>query len=299
MTLQLKPGDVYADHMQVVELIGQGAFACVYKVSVPGHARPLALKLSKEPVTSSDQAQRALREITILRSLSNPHIVRTYDCGLREDGHIYMLMDLLEGQPLDQWHDFTTPLEPVQALTIVHQMCLGLAEAHAKGIVHRDVKPENAFVTEDGEVKLLDFGLARSWDDSSPAGLNATRSHMVIGTPHYSQPEQLKTQVLTPASDVYSLGLILYELLSCFTPFSTAKTMVELRDAYRDTPLSWLQSHAHDKPIPITRQRDCRELPPSLVELLAECLHKNPESRPRDAGVPRPGSARSCMMSSA
>ena len=135
MTLQLKPGDVYADHMQVVELIGQGAFACVYKVSVPGHARPLALKLSKEPVTSSDQAQRALREITILRSLSNPHIVRTYDCGLREDGHIYMLMDLLEGQPLDQWHDFTTPLEPVQALTIVHQMCLGLAEANAKGIV--------------------------------------------------------------------------------------------------------------------------------------------------------------------
>lgn len=285
MTLQLKPGDVYADHMRVVELIGQGAFACVYRVEVPGHARSLALKLSKDPVTSSDQAQRALREITILRSLSNPHIVRTYDCGLREDGHIYMLMDLLEGRPLDQWHDFTTPLEPVQALTIVHQMCLGLAEAHAKGIVHRDVKPENAFVTEDGEVKLLDFGLARSWDDSSPAGLNATRSHMVIGTPHYSQPEQLKTQVLTPASDVYSLGLILYELLSAFTPFSTTKTMVELREAYRDTPLSWLQSHAHDKPIPITRQRDCREIPASLVKLLSECLHKNPESRPRDAGV--------------
>ena len=285
MGLELNPGDVYADTMRVQERVGAGAFACVYKVEVEGYAKPLALKLSKDPVTSPDQAQRALREITILRSLSNPHIVQTYECGLRPDGHIYMLMDLLEGQPLDAWHDFTSPLAPAQSLSIIHQVCLGLFEAHAKGIVHRDLKPENVFVTHDGEIKLLDFGLARSWDESSPAGLNATRSHMVIGTPHYSQPEQLKTQVLTPASDVYSMGMILYELLSGFTPFSTTRSMPELREAYRDQPLSWLQCHAQEKAIPVHKQRGCAGLPSSLVGLLNACLQKQPEKRPRDAGV--------------
>lgn len=285
MALQLKPGELYADQIRILSCIGAGAFACVYKVEVPGHDKPIALKLSKEPVTSPDQAQRALREITIVRSLSNPHIVRTYDSGLRPDGHIYMLMDLLEGKPLDAWHDFKSALPPSQALSIVHQMCLGLTEAHAKGIVHRDIKPENAFVTEDGEIKLLDFGLARSWDESSPAGLNATRTHMVIGTPHYSQPEQLKTQVLTPASDVYSLGLLLYELLSGYTPFSTTKPMLALREEYRETPLSWLNCHANTRAIPLSKQKGCASTPSSIVELLTECLHKNPDRRPLDAGA--------------
>ena len=225
MPLELKPGDVYAGNIRVLDVLGRGSFACVYKVQLPTHERPLALKLTREPVTAGDQAQRALREITILRSLTNPHVVRTFDCGLRPDGHIYMLMDYLEGKALDEWHDFREPLHPAQAVTIIHQVCLGLSEAHAKGIVHRDVKPENVFIEENGHIKLLDFGLARSWDGSPVIGVNATQMHMVVGTPHYSQPEQLHTRVLSPASDVYSLAMILYELLSARSPFHRDKTL--------------------------------------------------------------------------
>ena len=218
MTLELKPGETYAGTIKILRILGAGAFATVYKVEVKGYDRPLALKLTREPVTSGDQAQRALREITILRGLTNPHVVRTFDCGLRPDGHVYMLMDYLEGSPLNHWHSFEHPLHPAQAVTIVHQACLGLAEPHARGIVHRDVKPENIFIQDNGHIKVLDFGLARSWDGSPVVGVNATQIHMVVGTPHYSQPEQLKTRVLSPASDVYSLGATLYTLLTNKVP---------------------------------------------------------------------------------
>ena len=101
MAVELQPGDMYAGNIRILDILGAGSFARVYKVEAPGHTQSLALKLTREPVTAGDEAQRALREITILRSLTNNHVVRTYDCGLRPDGHIYMLMDHLQGTPLD------------------------------------------------------------------------------------------------------------------------------------------------------------------------------------------------------
>jgi serine/threonine protein kinase len=285
MPLELQPGDVYAGNIQILDVLGKGAFACVYKVDLPGYAGPLALKLTKEPVTAGDQAQRALREITILRSLTNPHVVKTFDCGLRPDGHIYMLMDFLEGAALDEWHDFDGPLAPREAVGIVHQVCLGLAEAHAKGIVHRDVKPENIFVEKSGHIRILDFGLARSWDGSPVVGVNATQAHMVVGTPHYSQPEQLKTRELSPASDVYSLGLILYELLSGRSPFHRDRTLKQIKDEFRKQPLMWLKCHADSPIVPITEQPGCAELPEGLVRGLMRSLEKQPGDRPPDAGA--------------
>lgn len=285
MPLELQQGDVYAGNIQILDVLGAGSFACVYKVRVPTHAEPLALKLTKEPVTAGDQAQRALREITILRSLTNPHVVRTFDCGLRPDGHIYMLMDYLEGQALDEWHGFDQPLHPAQAVTIVHQVCLGLAEAHAKAIVHRDVKPENIFVETNGQIKLLDFGLARSWDGTPVVGVNATQTHMVVGTPHYSQPEQLQTRVLKPASDVYSLGTILYELLSARSPFHRDKSLVDVKAEYRRQPLMWLKCHSEDPIVPLREQPGCADLPEALVRGVERALDKEPDNRPPDAGA--------------
>lgn len=285
MPLELNAGDVYAGNIRVLKVLGSGAFASVYKVDVPGHDGPLALKLTKDPVTAGDQAQRALREITILRTLTNPHVVRTFDCGLRPDGHIYMLMDYLEGATLDGWHSFAEPLHPAQAVTIIHQACLGLSEAHAKGIVHRDVKPENIFVEKSGQIKLLDFGLARSWDGTPIIGQNATQAHMVVGTPHYSQPEQLQTRVLSPSSDVYSLGLILYELLSAASPFHRGKTLPQVREELRSSPLTWLKCHADAPVVPITEQPGCEALPDSLSTGLLRALEKDPNRRPPDAGA--------------
>jgi serine/threonine-protein kinase len=285
MTLDLQPGDVYAGNIRVVKVLGSGSFARVYKVEVPGHEVPLALKLTRKPVTAGEEAQRALREITILRGLTNPHVVRTFDCGLRPDGHIYMLMDYLEGATLEEWHDFTGPLHPAQAVTIVHQACLGLAEPHAKGIVHRDVKPENIFIEKDGQIKVLDFGLARSWDGSPIVGTNATQTHMVVGTPHYSQPEQLKTRVLSPASDVYSLGTILYELLSAMSPFHRARPLLDVKREFMDSPLSWLRAHSQEEAVAIDQQPGCEALPRALVAGVMRALDKDPERRPPDAGA--------------
>jgi serine/threonine-protein kinase len=285
MALDLHSGDVYAGNIRVLNVLGSGSFARVYEVEVPGHMHPLALKLTREPVTAGDQAQRALREITILRELSNPHVVRTYDCGLRPDGHIYMLMDHLQGSSLDAWHDFQQPLHPAQAVTIIHQACLALAEAHAKGIVHRDVKPENIFVERNGQIKVLDFGLARSWDGTPVVGTSATKVHMVVGTPHYSQPEQLENPVLSPASDVYSLATILYELLSARSPFHPDRTLVDVREEFKDQPMSWLQAHAQADVIPLDRQPGCQNLPRALVENVARALLKDPAKRPPHAGA--------------
>jgi serine/threonine protein kinase len=284
MPLDLEPGDVYAGTIRVLRVLGIGSFARVYEVEVPGYDHRLALKLTREPVTAGDQAQRALREITILRSLTNPHVVRTFDCGLRPDGHIYLLMDLLEGSSLDAWHDFSQPLHPAQAVTIVHQACLGLAEAHAMGIVHRDVKPENVFIEHDGQIKMLDFGLARSFDGKPVLGRNASDAHLVVGTPHYSQPEQLKTRVLTPASDVYSLGLILYELLSARAPFFTG-TLPEVKYRLRNDPAHWLKAHATAPVIALDVQPGCEDLPPALVKGIHRALEKDPARRPPDAGA--------------
>ncbi len=285
MPLELQPGDLYAGNIRVLSVLGAGAFACVYKVDVPGYSQPMALKLTKEPVTAGDQAQRALREITILRSLTNPHVVKSFDCGLRPDGHIYMLMEFLDGLPLDDWHSFEQPLPPAQSVALVHQVCLGLAEAHAKGIVHRDVKPENIFVEKSGHVRLLDFGLARSWDGSPVIGVNATKAHMVVGTPHYSQPEQLKTRQLSPASDVYSLGLILYELLSACSPFHRERSLKDIKHEFRKQPLMWLKCHAESPIVPLAEQPGCAGLPENLVRGVMRSLDKDPGARPPDAGA--------------
>jgi serine/threonine protein kinase len=285
MPLELQPGDLYAGNIRVLNVLGAGAFACVYKVEVPGYERPMALKLTKEPVTAGDQAQRALREITILRSLSNPHVIKSFDCGLRPDGHIYMLMEFLDGKPLDDWHDFERPLPAAQSVALVHQVCLGLAEAHAKGIVHRDVKPENIFVENSGHVRLLDFGLARSWDGSPVIGVNATKAHMVVGTPHYSQPEQLKTRQLSPSSDVYSLGMILYELLSACSPFHRERSLKEIKHEFRKQPLMWLKCHAESPVVPLIEQPGCAGLPDNLVRGIMRSLDKDPTVRPPDAGA--------------
>ncbi|MEM7153082.1 MAG: FHA domain-containing serine/threonine-protein kinase [Myxococcota bacterium] len=285
MPLDLQPGDVYAGNIKIHGVLGVGSFARVYEVESPGYPQRLALKLTREPVHSGEEAQRALREITILRSLTNPHVVRTFDCGLRPDGHIYLLMDLLSGCSLDDWHDFGKPLHPAQAVTIIHQACLGLAEAHAMGVVHRDVKPENIFIERDGKIKMLDFGLARSWDGSPVVGVNATENHMVVGTPHYSQPEQLRTRVLTPASDVYSLATILFELLSGRSPFFPGIPLLELKEQLRHNPTEWLKAHAQTPPTPIRQCEGCKDLPDSLVSGIARALDKDPEARPPNAGA--------------
>jgi serine/threonine protein kinase len=281
MTSALQAGDRYGP-FEILEILGEGGFGCVYKVNDARFTVPMALKLSREAATSAETAQRALREVAVLRTLSSPHVVRVYDAGLRRDGHIYVLMELLTGKPLDEWHDFDRPLPPAWAAHVVYQCCLGLVEAHDRGIVHRDLKPANIFITPNVVVRLLDFGLARSFGNDSVIGRNATQGRMLVGTPHYAQPEQLQTQGLTPAADVYSLALILYELLSGHTPFMADQPVSVVIEQWRDKPLEWLRAHGLVPVVPLSHHVGER-VPPGLVELVMQGLAKDPRARPADA----------------
>jgi serine/threonine protein kinase len=280
----LKPGDVY-EGFAIRRVLGAGTFAWVYEARHPSWVQPVALKLSRVPVDSEETALRALREIRILGTLTNPHVVHIFDHGLGADERWYMVMELLEGGELSALHDFDQPMPVVRAVRLVQQACLGLDEAHREGIVHRDVKPDNLWISTDGSVKVLDFGLARAWDNASTIGANATTGHMLIGTPHYAQPEQIKTGKLTPASDVYSLGMVLYELLVGRTPLFPDQAVSEVRDALIEEPLKWLVAHVKSPVVPLDRYPEGQRLPRRLQQLVAGTLAKDPADRPPTAGV--------------
>src|SRR5690606_23751232 len=167
-----------------------------------------------------------------------------------------------------------------------YEACVGLDEAHQQGIVHRDIKPENLWILPDGTCKVIDFGLARAWDPGSTIGITATLGHMLVGTPHYSQPEQVKGTELLPASDVYSLGIVLYELLSARMPLFAKEPCNTVRERLLDEPLEWLSAHVKRELVPLDRYRDCRKrLPKRLMQLVHWMLEKDPHNRPANGGV--------------
>ena len=281
----LAPGDRYEDFEILAEL-GTGTFARVYKVRAPDYPRPVALKLSRSPVNDEATALRALREIRILESLTNPHVVRILDHGMGADERWYMVMELLEGADLLTVHHFHEPMDTVRACVLAYQACVGLDEAHQQGIVHRDIKPENLWLLPDGTCKVIDFGLARAWDPGSTMGITATLGHMLVGTPHYSQPEQVQGTELVPASDVYSIGIVLYELLSARMPLFAKEPCNAIRERLLDEPLEWLSAHVKRPLVPLDKYRDCRKrLPKRLMELVHWTLDKDPDKRPRTGGV--------------
>ncbi len=269
---------------EILEEIGSGSFARVYKVLAPGHRRPLALKLATDTRLAEDVIKRAIREVAVLRSLTNPHVVRLHGSSVGPD-HFYVLMDYLEGRQLNVMHDFDEPMQAAAALQIILQAAMGLAEAHAQGVVHRDLKPENLWMTNEGTLKVLDFGLARAWGVPWAFGTNATAARTVVGTPHYCQPEQLLTDELTPASDIYSLATILYEMLSGHAVLFAHHRVSEVVDALRGSPVAWLDAHATHGMQPIERYPGCAGLPDSLLALLAESLDREPANRPPNAGA--------------
>jgi serine/threonine protein kinase len=273
------------EDFELVELIGEGTFARVYRARRDGEDKAVALKISREPVSSEETALRALREIRILGTLTNPNVVHIYDHGLGADERWFMVMELLLGGSLTEHHDFDEPMSPREACEVVHQACIGLDEAHRADIVHRDVKPDNLWRMPDGTIKMLDFGLARSYGNDATIGANATAGHMLIGTPHYAQPEQVQAGKLTPASDVYSLGVILYELLCGRTPLFVDETVSAVRNRLRDEPLQWLVAHVKQPVIELDRYPEGQKLPLRLKKLIYKCLAKDPAARPQTAGA--------------
>ena len=247
----------------IVGRIGKGAMGEVFRAQDPLLNRFVAIKtISPALAAEPDFRRRFQREAQSAAALNHPNIVTIYDFG-EEDGLVYMAMELLEGHDLrDLMRSRGLLLR--DKLSIMEQLCDGLAFAHARGIVHRDLKPGNVHVQPNGQVKILDFGLARLGDS------DMTRTGTVMGTPSYMSPEQVRGQRADTRSDVFSLGAIFYELLANHRPFEAGSD--------HDVRLRIVET----EPVPIRRWAP--DVPPALVAVVERALAKEPARRFTDAG---------------
>ena len=224
-------GKLLFDKLRVDSVLGRGGMGTVYRVTHLGTHHQRALKVMNPQIRLHEEAlARFLREATVSGTLKSPHVVETLDSGQLPDGSFYVLMELLEGEPLNELVE-RGPVELPRIARLLGQACSALALAHAKGIVHRDIKPDNLFVVRTPEgaesVKILDFGIARFRQQSDVLG-QLTGENAILGTPLYMAPEQIgSANTADGRADVYALGVVLYEALSGRKPY-TAESFAEL-----------------------------------------------------------------------
>lgn len=213
---------------RIEAVIGRGGMGTVYQGqrSDDEYRKRVAIKLIRAGMATEDVLRRFRIERQVLAQLDHPNIARLIDGGATEDGLPYLVMDHVEGVPIDRFcraHDLEFP----DRLRLFRKVCAPVEYAHQHLVVHRDLKPGNVLITSDGEPKLLDFGIAKVLDPASAAGPEATRSAQRLLTPRYASPEHLCGQAVTTTSDVYSLGVILYELLTGLHPFEVDPNCLE------------------------------------------------------------------------
>ncbi|MEQ1911355.1 MAG: protein kinase [Vicinamibacterales bacterium] len=255
-------------HYEIVSLLGTGGMGAVYRArdTRPTMAREVAIKVLSGTDVDAASRSRFELEARATSALNHPNILAIYDVGTH-DGLLYLVEELVEGSTL---RELLTkgPLPARKAVEYARAIAQGLAAAHAKGITHRDLKPENVMVTSDGRVKILDFGLAKL-RQSSPTPDASTRTHQtgpgtILGTVAYMSPEQVRGQTLDHRSDLFSLGIVLYEMLSGARPFSG--------ETAPDTQSSILNAEPREFP-------SDRSVPPAIERLVRRCLEKQPEQR--------------------
>jgi len=264
-------GRTVAGRYQVLGLLGQGGIGRVYVAAQLGLDRRVALKVIRpERRADAVTAARFAREARAAGRITSPHVVTLFDFG-SDGGEHYIAMEMLEGVSLLERLDRgQVPL--LEALRIAADVAKGLRAAHEAGVLHRDLKPANVFLCEDGTVKVLDFGIAKLLDDEDEweplTGVNR-----VLGTPVYMSPEAATRKPLGPTTDLYALGLLLFEMIVGEPPFKTGDPLETLR-AQVTRPAPRLRQAAPWAPVPA-----------ELDLLVAALLEKDPAERPRDAGA--------------
>jgi serine/threonine protein kinase len=221
---------VVSGKLEVIRKIAGGGMGAVYEVEhkLTKHRRALKI-LHKSQALNRRHVERLLREASVAGRLDTPHVVETLDAGMLEDGTPYVLMELLEGRALLDLVETESPLDVTRTVRLIRQVCRGMAEAHDAGIIHRDLKPENIIIQEgpNGEelVKIIDFGIShfRSHEEDGPV-TRLTTEGTIIGTPYYMSPEQASGRDVDERTDVYALGVILYEALTGKLPFIAETT---------------------------------------------------------------------------
>jgi Tol biopolymer transport system component len=259
------PAGAMLAHYRVEGVIGRGGMGVVYRATDTKLNRPVAIKFLSAAVTDADVRRRFRQEATTTSGLNHPHIVTVHDVG-EHDGRQYIVSELVDGGTLEDWSAASRHRTWRQCVELVTGVADGLAAAHAAGVLHRDVKPGNILIGANGYAKLADFGLAKLVDSGAPGAAQAsagrtTRAGVVVGTVAYMSPEQTTGQPLDARSDVFSFGIVLYELLAGRRPFEAAND------------LGVLKAIAHEDPAP---------LPDTVPELLRMAVDKALEKEPAD-----------------
>jgi serine/threonine protein kinase len=259
-TQELTTGSTFAGRYQIIEELGRGGMGRVYKVLDNELKESAALKLLKPEIATDEKTiERFRNELKLARKISHKNVCRMYHLSKKENTY-YITMEYVAGEDLKSLIRKIGQLPVAKAISITKHLCEGLAEAHKLGIVHRDLKPQNITIDKDGNARIMDFGIARSL---SAKGI--TGAGMMIGTPEYMSPEQVEGNETDQRSDIYSLGIILYEMVTGRTPYEG------------DTALSIAMKHKNETPI---NPREFNTLvSEDLSQLILRCMEKDKERR--------------------
>ncbi len=257
---ELTTGSTFAGRYQIVEELGKGGMGKVYRVVDKKLDEEVALKLIKPEIASDRKTvERFSKELKFARKIVHKNVGRMYEL-MEDEGRYFITMEYVSGQDLKGLIRQTGQLTVGKSISIAKQVCEGLAEAHKLGVVHRDLKPHNIMINKEGNARIMDFGIARSLDAEG-----ITDAKVMIGTPKYMSPEQVEGEVVDQRSDIYSLGIVLYEMVTEKTPFDG------------DTALSIALKHKTQAP-PEPREFNA-QIPEDLSLVILKCLEKDKEKR--------------------
>jgi serine/threonine-protein kinase len=264
---ELDVGSVLENRYRVVRLLGRGGMGAVYLADDEVLGEQVALKVISAALDHqpAEMIERFRREASAARKVSSPNVIRIHDLGQTRSGLLYISMEYFPGKTLARLLDLRGTLGELEIRDVIGQICAGLGAAHAAAVIHRDLKPQNVLVGERSAVKLIDFGLAKV---SSLHGMTA--SGLILGTPQYMSPEQIKGLEVDARSDIYSLGALTYHAVAGRPPFSGA------------TPIAVGFAHLTEPPRPPRELRP--DLSPRLNGAILAALEKNPADRPQTVG---------------
>ncbi len=270
------PGTIINDRYRIDEVLGIGGFGAVYMCTQANMDQVVAVKVLKsEHLTSVEHVKRFTREAQAASKLKHPNTISIFDFGTHSDGALYLAMEYLHGETFANRMDEQTCMKPTVLVHIMSQICHSLTEAHKAGLIHRDLKPENIMLLpvagDPNFVKVLDFGIAKFEKERNEGEERLTEAGMIMGTPTYMSPEQARGEALDARSDIYALGVMMYEAVCGRVPFDG------------DQPMTVLVKHIKDPPEPPRAVAPEADIPRSLEKVILRCLEKQPDHRPQTA----------------